>query len=151
MGLKMETDLVGTPLQRGREVMNRKLKTLIGRATAGVAALALVAGATAASAQGYRHGGYYGHGYGHHDNDAAVAVAGGIVGLALGAAIAGNHNDHYRTGYSSYGYAPPPPPPRYYGGYGYGRPYAYGGRGDCWTTREYDRYRGTVYERTVCR
>ncbi len=44
-----------------------------------------------------------------------VAIAGGIVGLALGAAIANNgNNGHYRSGYS-YGYAPPPPPPpRYY-------------------------------------
>lgn len=134
--------------------MNRNLKTNIGRVAAGLAALALVAGSTAASAQSYRHGGghgYYG-GHGHHGNDAGVAIAGGIVGLALGAAIAGNNNSHYRTGYSSYGYAPPPPPPRYYDdGYGYGRPYAYGHGRDCWTTREYDRYRGTVYERTVCR
>jgi hypothetical protein len=136
--------------------MNRKLKTFIGHATAGVAALAMVAGATAASAQSYRHGGGYYGGRGHHhgDNDVGVAIAGGIVGLALGAAIAGNnnHGPRYNSGYG-YGYAPPPPPPRYYGGYGYGRPYAYGyGHGrDCWTTREYDRYRGTVYERTVCR
>ncbi len=131
--------------------MNRKLKTFIGRATAGLAALAMVAGATAASAQGYRHGGGYygGRGYHHNDNDVGVAIAGGIVGLALGAAIAGNnsHSPRYNSGYD-YGYAPPPPPPRYYDGYGYARPY----RGsDCWTTREYDRYRGTMYERTVCR
>ena len=135
--------------------MNRNLKTTIGRVAAGLAALTLVAGSTAASAQSYRHGGGYhgGYSHGHHGNDAGVAIAGGIVGLALGAAIAGNNNNHYRSGYSSYGYAPPPPPPRYYDGYGYARPYGdgYGGRGDCWTTREYDRYRGTVYERTVCR
>lgn len=134
--------------------MNRNLKTIIGRATAGLAALAMVAGATAASAQGYRHGGGYHGGRGHHnDNDVGVAIAGGIVGLALGAAIAGNnnHGSRYNSGYG-YGYAPPPPPPRYYGGYGYARPYGYDRRGgDCWTTREYDRYSGSVYERTVCR
>jgi hypothetical protein len=130
--------------------MTRNLKTQIGRIAAGVAALAMVAGATAASAQPYR-GGYYG-GRGHHGNDAGVAIAGGIVGLALGAAIAGNNSGHYRTGYD-YGYAPPPPPPRYYGGYGYGPRGGYGyerGR-DCYTTRDYDRYSGSVYERTVCR
>jgi hypothetical protein len=130
--------------------MTRNLKRQIGRIAAGVAALAMVAGATAASAQPYRGGGYYGRG--HHGNDAGVAIAGGIVGLALGAAIAGNNN-HYRSGYD-YGYAPPPPPPpRYYGGYGYGPRYGYGyGRGrDCYTTRDYDRYSGSVYERTVCR
>lgn len=135
--------------------MNSKLKTTIGRVTASLAALAMVAGATAASAQSYRHGGGYygGRGYSHHGNDAGVAIAGGIVGLALGAAIAGNgnHGQRYNSGYGygeGYGYAPPPPPPRYYDGYGYARPY----RGsDCWTTREYDRYRGEMYERTVCR
>jgi hypothetical protein len=134
--------------------MNRKLKTLIGHATAGLAALAMVAGATAASAQSYRHGGYYG-GRGHHNNDdVGVAIAGGLVGLALGAALAGNnsHGARYNSGYAyGYDYAPPlppPPPPRYYDGYGYARPYR---GGDCWTTREYDRYRGEMYERTVCR
>jgi hypothetical protein len=132
--------------------MNRNLKTQIGRVAAGLAALAMVTGATAASAQSYRHGGgYYGHGRGHHGNDAGVAIAGGIVGLALGAAIASNNNSRYDRGYG-YDYAPPPPPPRYYNGYGYARPYNGYGRGsDCWTTREYDRYRGTMYERTVCR
>ena len=136
--------------------MNRTLKTQIGRVAAGLAALAMVTGATAASAQSYRHGGgYYGHGRGHHNgSDVGVAIAGGIVGLALGAAIAGNHNNgaRYNSGYG-YGYAPPPPPPqRYYDGYGYARPYDGYGRGsDCWTTREYDRYRGAMYERTVCR
>ena len=131
--------------------MTRNLKTQIGRVTAGLAALALVAGATAASAQPYRGGGYYGgRGHHHNGNDVGVAIAGGIVGLALGAAIAGNNNGpRYDRGY---GYAPPPPPPRYYDGYGYARPYNGYGRGsDCWTTREYDRYRGTMYERTVCR
>ena len=116
--------------------MNRNLKTTIGRVAAGLAALAMVAGSTAASAQSYRHGGgYYGH-RGHHGNDAGVAIAGGIVGLALGAAIAGNNNGHYNNR-----------------GYGYAQPYGYAeGRGrDCWTTRDYDRYRGTMYERTVCR
>jgi hypothetical protein len=148
MDPKMETDLSGRLSERTK-VMNRKLKTIIGRAAAGVAALAMVAGATAASADSYRHGGYYGRGHGHHGNDVGVAIAGGIVGLALGAAIAGNNNNHYRSGYN-YGYAPPPPPPpRYYGGYG--RPYGYGYGRDCWTTREYDPYRDRVYERTVCR
>jgi hypothetical protein len=139
--------------------MNRTLKTKIGFVAAGVAALAMVAGSTAASAQSYRPGGY-GHGYyggrGHHGNDAGVAIAGGIVGLALGAAIAGNHNNYdrgyarYDRGYGyGYGYAPPPPP-RYYG-YGYGPRYGYGYGRDCWTTRDYDRYSGSVYERTVCR
>lgn len=137
--------------------MNSKLKTTIGRVAAGVAALAMVAGSTAASAQSYRHGGYYGgRGYHHGGGRGDAALVGGIVGLALGAAIVGsansNHYSRYDRGYGyGYGYAPPPPPPRYYGGYGYGPRYGYGYGRDCWTTRDYDRYSGSVYERTVCR
>jgi hypothetical protein len=136
--------------------MNPKLKTQIGHVAAGVAALAMVAGATAASAQSYRHGGYYGGGYygrHHHGGRGDAALAAGVVGLALGAAIASGGNDrHYRRGYDYGYYAPPPPPPRYYG-YGYGPRYGYGyGRArDCWTTRDYDEWSGSVYERTVCR
>jgi len=142
-----------------------QLKTTIGRVAAGLAALAMVAGSTAASAQSYRHGGYHDRGRHHgNGNSTEAAIVGGVVGLALGAAIAGNNNNRYDRGYSNrgyydrgygYGYAPPPPPPRY--GYGYGRGYGYGhgprhgyGR-DCWTTRDYDRRSGAVYERTVCR
>jgi len=34
--------------------------------------------------------------YGHHDNDAATAIVGGVIGLALGAAIASSsHHDRY--------------------------------------------------------
>ncbi|KRA66388.1 hypothetical protein ASD79_03710 [Caulobacter sp. Root655] len=133
--------------------MNRTLKTNIGRVAAGLAALAMVAGSTAASAQSYRHGGGYYGGRHHHGGRGDAALAAGVIGLALGAAIASGSNDrHYRRGYD-YGYAPPPPPPRYYGGYGYGPRYGYGyGRvRDCWTTRDYDEWSGSVYERTVCR
>lgn len=128
--------------------MANKIITTVGRVTAGVAALSLVAAATTASADPR-----YGHYRGHRGNDtAAVAVAAGIVGLAVGSAIS---NDGRRDrGYYDQGYyAPPPPPPPAYGyGYGYApRPY-YGHRGrDCWTTREYDRWNGAYYERTVCR
>src|SRR5580704_1860214 len=70
--------------------------------------------------------------------DPGVAVAAGILGLGIGAAIASDHPRYHRQYY--YGpppgayyapppvvyYAPPPPPPVYY--YGYGR---CGWRG-CW-------------------
>jgi hypothetical protein len=78
----------------------------------------------AASADDWHHGGWQGY---HHKggNGAAVgaAIAGGIIGLGLGAAIASN----------PYNYAPPPsyyaPPPSYYApppGVYYGNPYPYG-------------------------
>ena len=129
--------------------MARNLFSTIGKVAAGVAALSLVAAATTASADPR---------YGRHHRDrggdtAAVAIAAGIVGLAVGAAISdGNRGDRYDDRY--YGrraYAPPPPPPPAYGyGYGYApRPY-YGDR-ECWTTRDYDRYAGVYRERTVCR
>jgi hypothetical protein len=129
--------------------MANKIITTVGRVAAGVAALSLAAAATTASADSrYRH---YSH---HRGNDtAATALAAGIVGLAVGAAISdGNRHDRYDRGYSDRGYGDrgyyAPAAPRY--GYGYApRPY-YGGR-DCWTTRDYDRYSGRYYERTVCR
>ncbi|HEX4712546.1 hypothetical protein [Phenylobacterium sp.] len=77
--------------------------------TAAMAAITLGGAvcATAAPAEAGPHGGYYGGGYyGGHHNDAGVAVAAGVVGLALGAALANNHG-YYDRGY--YG-------PGYYGG-----------------------------------
>ena len=91
--------------------------------TAAVAAITLGGAvcATAAPAEAGPHGygGYYGGGGGyyggHHHNDAGVAVAAGVVGLALGAALAGNHG-YYGRGYND----------GYYGGGYYGSGY-YGG------------------------
>lgn len=121
--------------------MAHALMKTIGRVAAGAAALSLAAAATTASADSRYH-----HHRGRDGDVAAAAIAAGIVGLAVGAAISdGNRHDrYYDRGY----YAPPPPPPRY--GYRYApRPY-YGSR-ECWTTREYDRWNGSYYERTVCR
>ena len=126
--------------------MARNLFSTVGKVAAGAAALSLVVATTASADPRYRH---------HRDrggDTAAVAVAAGIVGLAVGAAISdGNRNDRYYDDryYGRRAYAPPPPP-RYGYGYGYApRPY-YGDR-ECWTTRDYDRYEGVYRERTVCR
>jgi len=97
--------------------------------TATVAALtlggAMVSTAAPAEARPYGYGGYY-HGGGyygghryyghHHGNDAGVAIAAGVVGLALGAALASDsgHRGYYNSGYYNNGY--------YDGGY-YGRSY----------------------------
>jgi hypothetical protein len=81
--------------------------------------LALVA--TPADAQRYRR-------YRHHNNDAAVAIGAGIIGLGIGAAISSNR----RGGYYDNGYYDR-------GSYsrGYNRGY-YGRR--CVTRYEYDAY-----------
>ena len=42
--------------------------------------------------------------WGHHDNDAGALIAGGIVGLAVGAALS-SHNNGYGGGYYHGGYA----------------------------------------------
>ena len=127
--------------------MARKISTVIGQVAAGLAALSMVAAASTASADSRRH-------YRHHDNRGGgkteAAIVAGVLGLALGAAIAGNSSDNGRyarpvRGYG-YGYAPPPPPPRYYG-----RHYDDAYDSECWTTRDYDRRSGVVYERTTCR
>ena len=74
--------------------------------TAAMAALTLGGAvcATAAPAQAQRfHGGF------HHGGRGGAAVAAGVVGLALGAAIASNHGPYYGRGYYGGPYA-------YYGG-----------------------------------
>ena len=95
------------------------MKKILTTAVAAVTlAGAVAATATPAAAQHYRggyggyHGGYYGGHY-HHDN-AGPAIAAGVLGLALGAAIANNGHSYYGGGYyggpyySDYGYYGPP-------------------------------------------
>jgi len=92
--------------------------------TAALAALtfggAIAATAAPAEARGHGyHGGGYNSGsyYGgnRYNNNAGVAVAAGIVGLALGAALTSNSHPYYARPYNSgpyygggYAYAPPP-------------------------------------------
>ena len=102
--------------------------------TAAMAAItlggAVMATAAPAEAQHYRGGGYYGGGhygggrYYGHSNNGGAALAAGVVGLALGAAIASNHNGYYDRGY--YGR----PAYAYDDGPGYYEPYR-----TCVTTR----------------
>jgi hypothetical protein len=95
--------------------------------TAAMAAItlggAVCATAAPAEAQHYR-GGYYGGHY-RHDNGGA-AVAAGVLGLALGAAIASDHG--YSHGYYDRGYG-------YYGGPAYAYGYGYPAYRTCVTTR----------------
>jgi len=99
------------------------MKRLLSAALAGTMALSLL-GATAASAQSYRHGGFGHGGYsrGWHGRDNTGALVGLGIGLfALGAIAAASSHDRYYDRYD-YGPPPPPPPPPAYG-YGYGYRY----------------------------
>jgi hypothetical protein len=100
--------------------MNSIMKKAVAGLVAGAALVGAV-GAPAAEAQRFGgprygwhggYGGYRGH-YGYRGWGPGAAVGAGILGLAVGAALA---TPRYNYGYD-YGYAPPPPPPAY--GYGY--------------------------------
>ncbi len=99
------------------------MKTIL---TGALAALTIGAGALAsvpASAETHNwHGGYE-----HRGNEGGAALAAGLAGLAVGAAIAGDHGGYYDRGYG-YGYGQPAyyaAPPAYYAGPSY---YSYSGR-----------------------
>ncbi len=134
--------------------MTRTIGALFGRVAAGLAAVSMVAAAGSASADPRWGYDYHRHGGGGKTEAAIVA---GVVGLALGAAIANGSNDRSdRYERRRYVYAPPPPPPppprySYYDDDDYAPPRYDRYRSECWVTRDYDRRSGTVYERTVCR
>ena len=83
---------------------------LLKKAVLGTAIGAMALATTPADARGYYR-------YHHHDNDAAVAIGAGIIGLAVGAAIASDNRGYY-DGYYNDGYYNDP----YYNGYGYYTP-----------------------------
>ncbi len=142
--------------------------------TAAVAALTIAGGVAAVSgpaqAEPYRYDNR------HKDkknNDAGVAIAAGIVGLAIGAAIASsggnkrNSSYYYDNGYQQQGYAGAYGNSYYGDGYqqpyyngGYNAPYSYGQDRYAYaprvcTSRErvYDRYSGrpsTITRRYAC-
>jgi hypothetical protein len=131
------------------------MRKLITSAAAGLALAGTAIGAAApADAQrwhggrgGYGRGyggfGGYGRGYGYgwHRGGSGAAVAAGILGLGVGAALASNRG-YYGGGYYGYapvygyGYAPPPPP------------YAYGGY--CRSDWQWDGYRGRYVRVRFC-
>ena len=104
------------------------------------ASLATLAAPMAASAQPYGHGGYnqaqrggdYGRGYERHDGNAGAAVAAGLFGLVLGAALASNSHPEYDRSYDrSYGRS-----------YGYDQPYEYRTGYNTYCRTETQAYRG---------
>ena len=122
--------------------MTKLMKTSLAALTA---ISAIAATATPAAAEGrWGHDGGWNRGGDRWEHrgggDAGALIAGGIAGLALGAALS-SHHDGYGGGYgygrSGYGY-----------GYGYGDHYGYGyGYGDRY--RDYDGYRTCYTRRTV--
>ena len=118
-------------------------------ATAAVLALAGTAIGAAAPAEARHYGSYRGGGYGyrgHYYGGGGAALGAGILGLAVGAAIASDHRGYgrgyYAGGYGGdYGgpgyYAPPPPPPAYYGNY-------------CRSDWRWDGYRGRYVRVEYC-
>lgn len=124
-----------------------------------IATLAAVtaAGAIASTAQAEPYRYYGGRHHNNNSDAAAAAIVGGVLGLALGAAIAGSNNDrrydnryydngYYGGGYYNNGYYNN----GYYGrggyadSYGYARPYSYGYGARTCTSRDrvYDPYIG---------
>lgn len=81
--------------------------------TAALAALTLAGGLTAATTADAQSR--------YRRNDSSAAVAAGIAGLALGAALGSRGSTSFSYGYPSYGYGY-----GYGSGYGYAQPY-YGG------------------------
>jgi hypothetical protein len=78
---------------------------LLKKAVLGAAVGAMALATAPADARGY-----YRH---YHHDDAGVAIGAGILGLAVGAAIASSNNDRYYDGYYNY---------PYYNGYQYYTP-----------------------------
>ncbi|HEV2746994.1 MAG TPA: hypothetical protein VGW34_06810 [Allosphingosinicella sp.] len=101
-----------------------------------IAGAALVSGAIVAAAPAEAH---RWHRYRHHGGDSALAA--GLIGLGIGAAIASSHHGYYGGGYYAHGYYP-----RYYGR-GYYR-HRYPRR--CFTRWEYDPYWGRPVRVRYC-
>ena len=123
-----------------------------------LAALTLAGGALTASAADARdHRNYNGRYYHRDRNNDGAAIAAGIAGLAIGAALAGGSHDryydngyrggYYRQGYYDRGYYGRPyyGPPAYAYGYGYTpRPR------NCRTFTRWDPYADAYIRRTTC-
>lgn len=127
--------------------MRKALTTTLAAVTAVGAVLATAA---PAQAQHYRY--YDRHHHRGGGDTAAAAIIGGVAGLALGAAIAGNNDSRRDRGYYSSGYDYDPRYDSYRGGYyRYSEPPRY--RTCITRDRVYDPYIGrrvTIERRYAC-
>ncbi len=99
------------------------MRKIIATGLAAATLIGSLGAGTTASAQ-YRH-------Y-HHHSGSGAAVAAGIAGLAVGAAIAGSHPGYYDDGYY------------------YGRPYGYYYGRQCRTYTTWDPYAYAYVRHTRC-
>jgi hypothetical protein len=125
------------------------MKSLLKKAVLGASlAATTLAVATPAEAQRYRYDRY------RHHNNGGAAVAAGIAGLAIGAALASSNDPYRNRWYSDRGY-------RYdYDNYYYRQrgyyptdgyyAYRYSNYANCWTERRYDPYYGRRVKIRVC-
>lgn len=124
------------------------MKTFLKKAVLGATlAASAVTAAAPASAQYYRH---------YRHDDTGAAIAGGVVGLALGAAIASGADRDRDYWYSERGYRPDYDS-YYYRGHGYYPTNGYyASRYDdydyrrCWTENRWDPYYGSRVRIRVC-
>ncbi len=118
------------------------MKTLLTGALVALTASAAIVAANPASAEPHGRYRHYGH------DGAGTAVAAGVLGLALGAAIAGGHDGYYGRG-NGYGpragYYYDGPPPGWYAGPSY---YTYHER--CSTEWRWDREWGRYIRVRAC-
>ncbi|UIJ46406.1 hypothetical protein LZK98_05525 [Sphingomonas cannabina] len=122
------------------------MRNLFKKATLGLALGATALVATAAPAEAQRWRGGWGRGYYHHHHDrTGPAIAAGVLGLAVGAAIASGSRDRYydRPYYYDRGYYPRP--------YYYEDDYYYRYRPRCYTEWRYDPYWGDRERIRICR
>ncbi|MGK6319323.1 hypothetical protein [Sphingomonas sp. DT-204] len=119
------------------------MRNLFKKATLGLALGATALVATAAPAEAQRWRGYRGYHHHHYDRT-GPAIAAGVLGLAVGAAIASSSRDRYydRPYYYDRGYYPQP--------YYYERDY-YRYRPRCYTEWRYDPYWGDRERIRICR
>jgi hypothetical protein len=114
-------------------------KILIG-AMAALAAGGSLAAPPAMAQPNEWHGGYQ-----HHDHDAGAALAAGIAGLAIGAALASDHDGYYAPPAYVYG------APAYYGGPAYyAGPSYYGYYGRCHAVWRWSPYWGRHVRVRAC-